>query len=307
MKNVIITGVGGFLGGALARKLLQDGYCVYGVSSSGNTQELDIFPNFICVKASFSEYYKLHELLPEIEYDTFYHFAWNGIFGDLFRSYELQLENTKFACVAIEQAKRIRCRKFVFAGTYNEFEILNFIGNVHFEPRYTCIYATAKLTAELICRTLAFQLGMEYNAGLVCMAYGENNRSHMLANVVLKQLIENTEPKLIAGDNYYDLIYVEDVARAFQAIGERGVNQKSYYVGHRKLKTFKELFCEVRDIVNPKVDLRFGEYKDTSNLDYDKIDLDALYYDTGFECEADFKESIMKTVRWLRTQENING
>lgn len=307
MKNVIITGVGGFLGGALARRLLKDGCEVYGISSSGKVGELESYQNFHCVTASFDQYNKLHELLPKIEYDIFYHFAWNGVFGDCFRSYMLQLDNAKFSCMAIEQANILKCKKFVFAGTYNEFEILNFIGNEQFQPRYTCIYATAKLTSELMCRTLAFQLGIQYNAGLVCMAYGENNRSMMLANVVLKQLMEGKEPKLIKGDNYYDLVYVEDVVEAFKAIGERGINQKSYYVGHRKLKKFKELFSEVRDIVNPKVNLRFGEYMDTSNLDYDKIDLDALYRDTGFECRADLRESILKTVEWLRTQEDTNA
>ena len=306
MKNVIITGVGGFLGGALAQKLLNDGYHVYGVSSSGNINRFEKFPNFTGIKAGFKDYDNLHKILPDVSYDVFYHFAWNGVFGDAFRSYKLQLDNTKFACMAVEQARLIKCKKFVFAGTYNEFEILNFIGNDTFQPRYTCIYATAKLSAELMCRTLAFQLGIDYSAGLVCMAYGENNHSLMLANIILKQLMENIEPKLIDGENYYDLIYVEDVAKAFQAIGEKGHNQKSYYVGHRKLKRFKELFCEVRDIVNPSINLLFGQYKDTSNMDYSKIDLDALYNDTGFECTADLRESILKTAHWLKSQENAN-
>ncbi len=302
MKNIIITGVGGFLGGALAKKMLSDGYSVYGITSSGHVEELRKYANFHIVQADFESYHNLYDLLPKIEFDVFYHFAWNGVYGNSFRSYELQLNNARYACIALEQANNLGCRKFVFAGTYNEFELLNFIGNEHFEPRYTCIYSTAKLTSELMCRTLAYQLGIEYNAGLVCMVYGEHNYSPMLANVVLKQLMNGEEPKLISGENYYDLIYVDDVANAFQAIGERGVNQKSYYVGHRKLKLFKDLFTNVRDIVNPGVQLRFGEYQDTSNLDYSKIDLNSLYCDTGFECKSNLKESILKTVQWLKKQ-----
>lgn len=302
MKNVIITGVGGFLGGALAKKLLLDGYTVYGITSSGHVGSLENHPTFHSVHADFESYHRLQEFLPQTEFDVFYHFAWHGVYGNSFRSYELQLNNARYSCIALEQAKRIGCKKFVFSGTYNEFELLSFIGNEYFEPRYTCIYSTAKLTSELMCRTLAYQLGIEYSAGLICMVYGEHNYSPMLVNVVLKQLINGEEPKLISGENYYDLIYVDDVARAFQAIGERGVNHKSYYVGHRKLKLFKDLFSEVRDIVNPGVQLRFGEYHDTSNLDYTKIDLDSLYLDTGFECRASLKESILKTVQWLKSE-----
>lgn len=57
---------------------------------------------------------------------------------------------------------------------------------------------------------------------------------------------------------------------------------------------------ELRDIVNPTVHLQFGAYKDPLNLDYSLIDLDALYHDTGFECQADFQTSIMENVEWIK-------
>lgn len=200
------------------------------------------------------------------------------------------------------QAKRLNSKKFVFAGTYNEFEVKGFMDDITYEPRYTCLYASAKLVSELMCRTLACQNGISYNAGLVCMAYGENNYSEMLPNVVLRQLINGEEPRLIKGDNYYDLVYVDDVAAAFEAIGEKGMNHQSYYIGHRNLRTFKELLCDVRDMINPDIKLHFGAFPDTSSMDYSRIDLDALYRDTGFECRADFKESILKTAEWLKRQ-----
>ena len=37
-------------------------------------------------------------------------------------------------------------------------------------------------------------------------------------------------------------------------------------------------------------------------MDYSLIDLESLRQDTGFECKADFRESIMKTVEWLKEQ-----
>ena len=64
MKNVIITGVGGFLGGALAKKLLLDGYTAYGITSSGHVGELIEYPNFHSVQADFESYHKLRDFLP---------------------------------------------------------------------------------------------------------------------------------------------------------------------------------------------------------------------------------------------------
>ena len=311
MKSVVITGASGFLGGALALNLLKSGVQVYGVGvTEDGFQRFAGFENFVPIVAEFSNYSKLSELILGRDFDVFYHFAWQGVFGEAFKDYALQLQNARYACEALMQAKQLGCKKFVLAGTYNEFEVKGFMEDIEYQPRYTCIYASAKLVSELMCRTLAYQNNLAYNAGLVCMAYGENNYSGMLPNVVLKQLLKGEEPKLITGDNYYDMVYVDDVAKAFAAIGERGINQQSYYIGHRKLRTFRELLSEMRDIVSPKTKLHFGAFQDTAAMDYNRIDLEALYRDTGFECQSDFKESIMKTAEWLKehmTNKNSGG
>jgi nucleoside-diphosphate-sugar epimerase len=188
----------------------------------------------------------------------------------------------------------------VFAQTYNYFEIQKFINSDVFEPRYTCVYATAKTAADLISKTIAHQNSMKYCSGAICMSYGENNMSEMLPNIIMKKLIKGESPHLIEGNNLYDMIYISDIVDAFEALGRYGVDKKTYYVGHRTLKTFKELMFEIRDIVNPNVEVLFGKYKDNQQMDYASIDLDALYRDTGFEAKADFRESIQKTADWLR-------
>ena len=99
------------------------------------------------------------------------------------------------------------------------------------------------------------------------------------------------------------MIYIDDIARAFYAIGEAGVNLRSYYVGHRTLRTFREYLEEIGAIVAPEVPLMFGAYPDdNSSRNYDLIDREALYNDTGFECRANFRESILKTAEWLREE-----
>ena len=62
--------------------------------------------------------------------------------------------------------------------------------------------------------------------------------------------------------------------------------------------------CGIRDVISPDTELQFGAYPDAPALNYDEIDLDALYHDTGFECKANFEESILKTAQWLKKQEN---
>ena len=303
MKTAIVTGAGGFIGGAMTTFLLDKGVKVYGVDISEKVLARHAGRDgFTSVIAKFEDYPRLHEMIHD-DVDVFYHFAWQGVFGEAFKDYHLQLSNAAYAGDAINEAIKIGCKKFVLAGTMNEYEMDNYIKADYIEPRYTYIYSAAKQIAEAVCKTLAFNKGIEFNCGRIAMAYGENNRSLMVPNVVMKNLLTNTPCKLVEGTNLYDMIYIEDIVRAFYAIGESGINMKSYYVGHRKICTFRELMERIGAILNPDCPLLFGEYPDApSGVDYANIDIDALYRDTGFECKADFEESIMKTANWIKAE-----
>ena len=301
MKTAVITGASGFLGSALAKQLLQDGVRVYGVGTKiVNLSELAGFGDFIPVIAGFDQYLSLPDMIEEREIDVFYHFAWEGGFTTAIKDYKLQMRNAGYAGDAVIAANGIHAKRFVYANTYNQYEIINLLNSVTFQPRYTCIYSTAKTAASLVCRTLSYNLGIHYCAGLIPMPYGVNNYSKQLVNVVINALNNGISPKLIEGNNYYDLVHVDDIANAFIAIGKYGNNMKEYYVGHRELKTFKEWITEIKDIIAPNVDLKFGEYKDKQLIDYSMIDLDALYRDTGFECKIELRDSIKEVANWVK-------
>lgn len=302
MKKIIVTGAGGFIGSAMTKYALERGIIVYGVDVSEKLLEKHgKYKNFIPVIADFTQYHRLHEKILDPDIDVFYHFAWQGVFGESFQDYHLQLDNAAFAADALNEAVAIQCRKFVFSGTYNEIEIGNFIDWHRAKPRYTCIYSAVKSAAEIICKTLAYNKGIAYSAGLSAMSYGENNRSMMVTNVVLKQLVNGESPKLIEGNIPYDFVYIDDIVRAFYAIGEKGKNLRSYYIGHRTLRTFREWLETIGQIVAPDVPLLFGAFPDDASArDFDSIDLDALYQDTGFACKADVRESFLKTAAWVK-------
>ena len=292
MKSAIITGVGGFIGSHLCNRLLNDGVKVYGVDVVDAVHERFRHPNYVPVTASFTDYNRLHELINE-PVDVFFHLAWaGGLLQSSFIDYNLQLSNAKYACDAYMEAVKIGCKRFVNSGTNNQVEIKQFINTLDFQPRTTCIYATAKTALELIIRTLATKHDTEYVATMIPMPYGEGNRSMQLFNVVMKSLIE--------GNNLYDMVYIEDIVGAFIAVAEKGKSGRSYYVGHRQLRTFRSWIEEIRDIVAPSVELKFGEYKDPLDLDYSLVDLDLLYKDTGYECKTTLQDILPGLTEWIK-------
>ncbi len=301
MNRVIITGCGGFFGGALTSTLLSRGIKVYGVDiSEEKLSRFSSYDNFTPVVAEFEDYEKLPEMIKDTDIDVFYHLAWAGGFTTAIRNYKLQMMNAAYAGDALTAAAKMNAKRFVYANTYNQYEIISFLESEMFEPRYTCIYSAGKTAASLICRTLAHNMGIEYSAGLIPMPYGENNYSKQLVNVVINSLNHGKAPRLVEGNNLYDLVYVQDIADALIAIGEKGKDKKEYYVGHRRLKTFREWMVEIRDEIAPEVELRFGEYKDNQQIDYSKVDLDALFKDTGWECHYELIDRIRDTAQWVK-------
>ena len=301
LKSAVVTGADGFIGRCMVEELLHQNYQVYAIGIDEHKLDYLKCEKLHFYKAFFEEYFNLEKLLPK-GITFFFHFAWNGVFGESFKDYELQLSNCKFSCDALMLSKKIGCKKFILASTINTLETRNYIGKCGIEPRYTNIYATSKICAEMICKTLAFQNGIEFNCGLIAMVYGENNGSNMVPNVVMRNLLANKESNLISRDILYDLIYVRDVARMFIAIAEKGINQKTYYVGHSQLSTFGELFEMIKEVINPKGILNFGVYPGTTFIDYSLIGVSDLEKDTGCLPIYDFKKAILETAKWLENE-----
>ena len=299
MNTVVVTGAGGFIGGALSEFLLSKGVTVYGVDISIKAHERHFnSANYIPVVADFEKYSELHEMIKTDDIDVFYHFAWAGGFEKSISDYKLQLNNAKACGDALSAAISIKCKKFVNAGTYNQYEITSILNSDPERYRPTCVYSAAKTAANIICKTIAADK-IEYCAGLIPMPYGENNRSMQLPNILMLSLLRGVSPKLIEGNNWYDMVYIKDIARAFKVIGEKGKNGKEYYIGHRKKRIFKDIVTEIGDTIAPGIKLKFGEYKENKLFDESLIDFDRLYFDTGYECTSDFKTTIKSTAEWL--------
>ena len=299
MKTAVVTGATGFIGGAVTKFLLTRKIKVYAVGRNPEKLQALAALGAIPVSLEFREYISMSDYIHETV-DVVYHCAYAGGFdGQALKKYDLQLDNARYACDAVSSSLMMGAKKFVYVSTVNVVEVADLIDSCECTPRYTCIYSAGKLVAELIGKTLSYNGNMQYITALVAMPYGEGNSANTLPNIIMKQLMAGVSPKLIEGNNLYDLVYIDDVATALYSIGDKGQNFKRYYVGHRKLGTFKELMCSIRDIISPNTELQFGAYPDAPALNYNEIDLDALYYDTGFECKSDFERSVLSTSKWL--------
>lgn len=300
MRVDVVTGANGFIGKAVTKELIGRGDFVFAVVTDFKGMDDIKNERLRVVPAFFEDYPTLPEKFDR-SIDVWYHFAWQGVWGPAFKDYKLQLSNAANARMAIEVAKQCNASKFVLASTVNVLETKKKITiQGPQQLRYTTNYAMAKLTAEMFCKTYSENEGIGFNCAYLAMAYGPGNGSLMVPNVVISKLMQGISPDLVVGNGLYDLIYIDDIAKGFVAIGERGMPMKSYYLGHSSLMTFKDLFTKVGQTVNPRISLNFGAYPDDNQLDYSRLDLHELENDTGFKPSSDFRKSILVTGQWLK-------
>lgn len=304
MKRAIVTGATGFIGKHLCKKLLDNGVEVYGIGRNKEAfKELNTYERFHTICLDFQEYSRIEQLITDKGFDFFFHLAHFGVNGIDKSNYRIQLENTRVACDLVVLAKKLGCKRFLYAGSVDEFEAYFKPDQKFTLPSHTRIYGLAKFTAENMGKAIAFDLGIDYVSVLLSLTYGEGNKTNILPNVIIRNSINGTPTRLISGDNYFDMIYIDEAVGGILAVAERGINLESYFIGHEKLTTFKEYVELIREILGSDGEMLYGEYDDPDYImDYTMIDRKKLLMDTGYECNGNIVESILKTRDWLIKQ-----
>lgn len=299
MKKIVISGVNGFIGSSLCNKFLKMGYQVIGIGRSvDKCENIEKSSNYIYMKNSEIDL----ELIENA--DIFYHLAWNmKVYNsrDNKTSCEVEVENIKMSYETMEMAIKAHIKKFIFCGSITSDKYY-FNKNRELTDIKGSIYGIAKQSASDICQKLAVDAEMEYNNALLANTYGPKDYSKKVVFSLIKKMSNNEDLNLIEKNDLADWVYIDDTINALVNVGLKGKNMKKYYLGHRKIATFGENIITLKKILNSNSKLNFGVFKEIIGYDYSKIDLDDLYNDTGFECQADFEESFKKTIEWFRKE-----
>ena len=300
MKIAVVTGANGFVGSAVVKELIHNGYKVYAVVRNNHADRLHGLGNTEIIDCELSEIVKLPELIHE-KCDIFYHFAWSGITGDNRANVNIQLSNTQYSVEAVKSAAKIGCKRFVFAGSIVENESLYAAYTNGNHPGTEYIYGAAKMAAHIMCSATSSELNIEYLNGKIINTYGVGEESARLVNSTIRKCIAGISPKFTAGTQNYDFVYIDDVARAFRLIGENGKPFTSYVIGSSHAKPLKEFLLEMKKAVAPDLLFKFGDVPFTGiDLPLSDFDCSKTEKDTGFKAQISFVEGCKRTYEWWK-------
>ncbi|WRS27303.1 NAD(P)-dependent oxidoreductase [Oscillospiraceae bacterium MB08-C2-2] len=307
MKTAVITGANGFVGSAVVRELLQHDYRIYALDLEGCNHNIPTDSRVQFVACDLSNLASLTEKTPLLEDALFFHFAWAGSAGPARADTALQLQNAQWTVDALRVAKQIGCRRFLCAGSIMEHETMAAAYTQGNRPGLGYIYGGGKLIAHVMCMSVAAEIGIEIVWPEITNAYGVGERSPRMVNTTIQKCLRGESPQFTAGTQNYDFVYIDDVARAFRLIGEKGKPFHEYLIGSSTARPLKEFLLEMQSAIAVDLPFHFGDVPFTGiDLPLSRFDCSETQRDTGFRAEISFAEGCRKTMQWWKPQESVS-
>jgi len=292
MQKIVITGATGMIGSAITRCALDQGMDVLCIIRK-DTSRFDNLPKSEQLKIVYADISEYAQLDIQGSYDVFYHIAWEKTSGASRDDVDTQVNNIQYTLNTVHLAKRLGCKKFIGAGSQAEYGIVTepLKPDTHVNPLSG--YGIAKYTAGKLSRLLCTQLGLQFNWVRILSVYGPHDGVNTLIMYAINELRAGHSPEFTKCEQIWDYLYCDDAARAFLAIGEKGVDGKTYPLGSGNKKKLSEYLEIIKEIISPNTVLQFGrkEYYPHQPM-YLCADISELTNDTGWKPEVPFDEGI---------------
>lgn len=307
MKNVLITGINGFAGSALAERLINTtDYRVVGIVKDRNFKSRrDVLDRCSIVYGDICDLDTMRYAMSRYEIDTVFHLAAVTILRqsvvDPLSCYKVNVMGT---VNVLEAARLCGVKKVVSISSdkaYGTYDDLPYVETMPVQASPDP-YSTSKACMDLISQSYATTYGLNVSILRAGNKYGPGdlNLSRLIPRSILRCL-EGAAPQLYNGVGQYkrEFMYIEDVVDAYLTVAERGLPGEAYNVGGSGFQTVFDTVNKICQLVGFKgqpdiVDKDFIEIKE-QYLDSTKIEK------LGWKCKHQIDAGLAKTVDWYKT------
>jgi nucleoside-diphosphate-sugar epimerase len=238
------------VGIAVVKYLLKQGVNVLCVvrTEYSDDELLKIFGQVVLtIKVEMSEIEQLPERLEscdfKVEIDSvFYHFAWGGNTKLTDGNFEQQFQNAIYTSNALRMSKKIGCSKFINCGTIQETIAEISIKEKSDFDNSQRNYTIAKIASRDMCLMLGYLEKIDYVHTRLSAPIDPLTRNGGYIKNVLSAIMNGNDYSPPSNKQLFDLVHVNDVAKAYYLLGMSGTNKADYYIGPSQPATLMDLF-----------------------------------------------------------------
>ncbi len=312
--KILVTGGAGFIGSCFIRYILNK-YSDYKITNLDlltycanlkNLKDVENNPNYTFIKGDICDENLVNKIASNI--DIIVNFAAESHVDNAIKTPDIFLKtNTQGTLNLLNCAKNNKIKKFIQISTdevYGSIEKGYFKEDSPLSPSNP--YAASKAAADLV----ALSYFKTYNLPVIITRcsnnFGEHQYPEKLIPYFILKLLKDEQVTLYGdGQNIRDWIYVYDHASAIDKIIHEGKIGEIYNISAHNEKTNLEITKIILDTLG-KDDKYISYIK--NRLAHDKryaISTDKINSQLNWYPSFEFKEAIIKTIKWYIENQNL--
>lgn len=299
MRNVLITGITGFLGSHIAENLVANNVQVIGLKrKNSDVWRCEGFKDKI-QWVTIDENGLFKDELINCSFDTVIHGAWIGVESNTRDIWNEQSKNIPFLVTLLEVAKTVGVKKFIFLGSQAEYGNIDGKISEDYEAKALNAYGSIKLACLEVVETFCESNDINWIWLRLFSLFGEKENQNWLIPSLVASMLADKQMDFTPGEQKYAYLYVKDYASIMNKIITMPVESGVYNISSNQTRTIKSLVEDIRNYINPEFILNFGalNYRNNQSMHMEG-DIFKLCSQIGEVEFTDFNEALQNSLNY---------
>lgn len=297
-KQVLITGIQGFIGSHLAEALQKKGAIVWGISRSVEKENI--------LKANIIDYSRIDEIIKEKKIEICFHLAAESIVEsgqeDPYQTLKINILGT---LNILESARKNNLDKVIIASTVHVYGDNPLPFKEEYTPRPTRPYETSKTSLDLIAQSYAETFHLPVLISRFCNIYGPGDRNYnRLIPKTVKSVLINEHPVMWGGGSLRDYLYIDDVIKAYLKLGEVDIpsvgKNRIFNFGTGEHYTVENVIKKIIRIAGKKTTIKKIQEKRTNEILKQYVSSKKSKKLLNWSAEVSLNDGLKKTITWYK-------
>ncbi len=312
MERVLITGVTGFIGNEVARRICGE-YEVYGlVRTTSNKSALDPIKDILnkveIRYGNLTDYAAIKKLVKDISPHYIIHVgAATAVRHSFENPIEFQETNHLGTVNLVHSALELpEFKKFIFASTMETYGDQN--SGIPFKEdfiqRPLSPYAVSKVASDQYIRMAGKAFNLPYIIMRCCNTFGRKDNTGFVVEYIITQMLKNEQVYIGSPNAVRDLMYVDDHVNAYVTALKSNVKNDVFNFSTGKNMTMKELAEKIKKLIGYQKEIIYSfppGYPSRPIADpYLALDATKARTILGWEPKVSVEEGIKKTIDYWK-------
>lgn len=297
-RNVLITGITGFVGNSLAKKIEKFGAHVYGIS------RVKIGKNIL--RANITDYKIIDLLIREKKISVCYHLAGESLVEagqeDPYKVFKI---NTQGTLNILESGRKNRLEKIIIASTAHVYGRNRLPYLESYTPKPSRPYETSKACTDLIAQSYAVTFNLPIIIPRFVNIYGPGdiNFTRLIPRTI-KDVLTNSPPRMWGGKIIRDYLYIDDAIDAYidlaKADPDLFENNNVFNFGGGNKISVKELITLIIALSNKQLGIEKIDEKRTEEIKSQYVSFSKARKILGWKPKIKLDVGLKITLDWYK-------